>query len=201
MRISDWNSDLCSSDLAAPRPVRSSIRRKLVSPIQRQLTRKPLARQSHSRKSSSTSRRRPSPPSRTGFWQRARFLTMLRCSSPISTDGCAMVWPMPRSFSFSTAMAPARTSMVSIRRRQHLLLHLQRQMLTWTRRSTRSEEHTSELQSLMRISYAVFCLKKKQKLKRYNTNYIQKYTKRHNDTIYKSTILIKQQSNNNTLNN
>src|SRR3546814_8877253 len=28
---------------------------------------------------------------------------------------------------------------------------------------TRSEEHTSELQSLMRISYAVFCLKKKQK--------------------------------------
>src|SRR3546814_4479633 len=28
-------------------------------------------------------------------------------------------------------------------------------------RSWRSEEHTSELQSLMRISYAVFCLKKK----------------------------------------
>src|SRR3546814_7809567 len=31
------------------------------------------------------------------------------------------------------------------------------------RRSPRSEEHTSELQSLMRISYAVFCLKKKTK--------------------------------------
>src|SRR3546814_7594879 len=30
----------------------------------------------------------------------------------------------------------------------------------------RSEEHTSELQSLMRISYAVFCLKKKNKKKR-----------------------------------
>src|SRR3546814_2573782 len=30
----------------------------------------------------------------------------------------------------------------------------------------RSEEHTSELQSLMRISYAVFCLKKKNKIKR-----------------------------------
>src|SRR3546814_2638589 len=30
---------------------------------------------------------------------------------------------------------------------------------------TRSEEHTSELQSLMRISYAVFCLKKKRKQK------------------------------------
>src|SRR3546814_1850474 len=31
------------------------------------------------------------------------------------------------------------------------------------RRGRRSEEHTSELQSLMRISYAVFCLKKKKK--------------------------------------
>src|SRR3546814_8377276 len=31
------------------------------------------------------------------------------------------------------------------------------------RRTFRSDEHTSELQSLMRISYAVFCLKKKQK--------------------------------------
>src|SRR3546814_2407997 len=30
-------------------------------------------------------------------------------------------------------------------------------------RASRSEEHTSELQSLMRISYAVFCLKKKKK--------------------------------------
>src|SRR3546814_3240544 len=33
------------------------------------------------------------------------------------------------------------------------------------RRRGRSEEHTSELQSLMRISYAVFCLKKKTKQK------------------------------------
>src|SRR3546814_2886162 len=35
-------------------------------------------------------------------------------------------------------------------------------------RSPRSEEHTSELQSLMRISYAVFCLKKKKKTNTYN---------------------------------
>src|SRR3546814_7595012 len=32
--------------------------------------------------------------------------------------------------------------------------------------SMRSEEHTSELQSLMRISYAVFCLKKKKDIKK-----------------------------------
>src|SRR3546814_2535856 len=36
-------------------------------------------------------------------------------------------------------------------------------------RAMRSEEHTSELQSLMRISYAVFCLKKK-KNKKKNSN-------------------------------
>src|SRR3546814_8766438 len=36
-------------------------------------------------------------------------------------------------------------------------------------REQRSEEHTSELQSLMRLSYAVFCLKKKHKL-HYNEN-------------------------------
>src|SRR3546814_10682591 len=35
------------------------------------------------------------------------------------------------------------------------------QAITVTLRLARSEEHTSELQSLMRISYAVFCLKKK----------------------------------------
>src|SRR3546814_5411614 len=35
----------------------------------------------------------------------------------------------------------------------------------------RSEEHTSELQSLMRISYAVFCLKKKKKIHKQNKIY------------------------------
>src|SRR3546814_6971650 len=43
----------------------------------------------------------------------------------------------------------------------------------------RSEEHTSELQSLMRISYAVFCLKKKNKRRTIyeaTTNKINRYT-------------------------
>src|SRR3546814_7177144 len=39
----------------------------------------------------------------------------------------------------------------------------QPRMRTLPSRTNRSEEHTSELQSLMRISYAVFCLKKKKK--------------------------------------
>src|SRR3546814_5735054 len=45
----------------------------------------------------------------------------------------------------------------------------------------RSEEHTSELQSLMRISYAVFCLKKKNK-----PTHKDHITTTHNK-IYKST--------------
>src|SRR3546814_8403756 len=54
----------------------------------------------------------------------------------------------------------------------------------------RSEEHTSELQSLMRISYAVFCLKKKKKeihqinrITKPHTNRTESHSKRIN-TIY-----------------
>src|SRR3546814_6652673 len=39
-----------------------------------------------------------------------------------------------------------------------------------TAQESRSEEHTSELQSLMRISYAVFCLKKKKQQKKNHKN-------------------------------
>src|SRR3546814_10874126 len=49
----------------------------------------------------------------------------------------------------------------------------------------RSEEHTSELQSLMRISYAVFCLKKKKhKITQIFTTLITKAT----NTKYKTTV-------------
>src|SRR3546814_3421507 len=41
-------------------------------------------------------------------------------------------------------------------------------------RSSRSEEHTSELQSLMRISYAVFCLKKKNNIHTQISTYTQR---------------------------
>src|SRR3546814_10822355 len=65
-------------------------------------------------------------------------------TSPIAiTSGTRMV----------TRSARLRSSLRPIRKLgQHL-----------PKRRRRSEEHTSELQSLMRISYAVFCLKKKNK--------------------------------------
>src|SRR3546814_2239862 len=43
---------------------------------------------------------------------------------------------------------------------QHQVLEINDQLAALCGRSVRSEEHTSELQSLMRISYAVFCLNK-----------------------------------------
>src|SRR3546814_6330536 len=50
---------------------------------------------------------------------------------------------------FARARQPAQVGHAAVHRPADLL------------RGPRSEEHTSELQSLMRISYAVFCLKKK----------------------------------------
>src|SRR3546814_4365696 len=47
----------------------------------------------------------------------------------------------------------------------HLIGHLQSNKA----REARSEEHTSELQSLMRTSYSVFCLKKKNNTMNFNT--------------------------------
>src|SRR3546814_1804413 len=63
----------------------------------------------------------------------------------------------------------------------------------------RSEEHTSELQSLMRISYAVFCLKKKKQPQKHSkkqdtqTNNIVKTTHRNLEKTYK-----RQQTNTHT---
>src|SRR3546814_5668377 len=50
----------------------------------------------------------------------------------------------------------------------------------------RSEEHTSELQSLMRISYAVFCLKKKKIIMKRKNNVDSKY---HHCILYNIQIL------------
>src|SRR3546814_3691865 len=101
MRISDWSSDVCSSDLhtfiRAAAPLYSSSRARSI--------------------------------------QAACSCTPMRCVSR-SAEGS--------SFAFSTSGNSARAVRAV---------------------ASRSEEHTSELQSLMRISYAVFCLKKKKNKK------------------------------------
>src|SRR3546814_7192138 len=77
-------------------------------------------------------------------------------------------------FSRTSAASPAPPRPLGLKRRGMILLGASAvacaavaspvaSALAPTPRDGRSEEHTSELQSLMRISYAVFCLKKKKK--------------------------------------
>src|SRR3546814_3749906 len=106
MRISDWSSDVCSSDLTAPTPA-----------------------------------------------------VALRCDHEHASD--------PAGRPHRTTCRPARTPGRALRRTGaggagRLLLGVGGRAGRHRRGAVAgSEEHTSELQSLMRISYAVFCLKKK----------------------------------------
>src|SRR3546814_10191343 len=112
MRISDWSSDVCSSDLqdawlepfgaAVPQAAARIARRAAVTARQALAASSPFTRK----------------------WSRKKR----RCS--------AESWKL-----CGVSTADSTGTSLSI--------------------CTRSEEHTSELQSLMRISYAVFCLKKK----------------------------------------
>src|SRR3546814_5418643 len=82
---------------------------------------------------------------------------------------CAGRWIMTARVAGAIAM----TVMIATIGATACVLHAPTAMAAWTasgwmtampgadRNCARSEEHTSELQSLMRISYAVFCLKKK----------------------------------------
>src|SRR3546814_3912492 len=106
MRISDWSSDVCSSDLSASS---QSLCHEMFLTL----------------------------PDFAGTVTRPRApsvdVAAARSSSPLSGVGLS------------------RCALGKRKARNHL----------W--RGRRSEEHTTELQSLMRISYAVFCLKKKTK--------------------------------------
>src|SRR3546814_1632507 len=119
VRISDWSSDVCSSDLPPLQVANASKNDEF--------------NYSSSLSSSAAAKPRSSSPPRS---------TSLSGESPSS------------STSMSRSSSPTK--------------------------SARSEEHTSELQSLMRISYAVFCLKKKTKY------IIQQITQHHTYLIFTS---------------
>src|SRR3546814_10094108 len=76
-----------------------------------------------------------------------------RTGYPIVDAGMRQLW--------TTGWMHNRVRMIAA---SFLIKHL---LIDWRHGARRSEEHTSELQSLMRISYAVFGLKKKQRY--YNT--------------------------------
>src|SRR3546814_9815432 len=76
--------------------------------------------------------------------------------------------PCPSQLRLASKLASLRIS--PLKGREPILLMPLSACPPAHRRAARSEEHTSELQSLMRISYAVFCLKKKNKNQTHNTN-------------------------------
>src|SRR3546814_9745975 len=74
------------------------------------------------------------------------------------------LFPYTTLFRSSSSEKSAVSLMSSARWRNEPLRATRKALFSIPREcSYRSEEHTSELQSLMRISYAVFCLKKKKK--------------------------------------
>src|SRR3546814_4413700 len=110
MRISDWSSDVCSSDL----PIKHS--------------KSPLI---HS------------------FWLDALGLDASYRATHVTPDGLAGFFDERR------ADPDWRGCNITLPHKQAALDLVE---------DRRSEEHTSELQSLMRISYAVFCLKKQKQI-------------------------------------
>src|SRR3546814_8849424 len=105
MRISDWSSDVCSSDLPAVALAGAAAR-----PLQRAVS-----------------------------WHPPASLRLQRSGRHLRPGDRPLHPLRPREL--------GRLLVAALERPRAL--------------SGRSEEHTSELQSLMRISYAVFCLKKK----------------------------------------
>src|SRR3546814_8309960 len=117
MRISDWSSDVCSSDLQ-DHSIRPSSAPALSSGCVR----------SHRR---------------SGMRMCARFMDRHSGSDWTRCSSAAVPPPLPRRSAIAS---------LGIEKAFH-----------------RSEEHTSELQSLMRISHAVFCLKNKKKRNTHET--------------------------------
>src|SRR3546814_4124778 len=104
MRISDWSSDVCSSDLPTTNLAIAKTSGIVSDPV------------------NGTTNAKAIPGARM------RYCILVTNNGSGTATGIAIADPLPAGTSF----VPGR-----------------------------SEEHTSELQSLMRISYAVFCLKKK----------------------------------------
>src|SRR3546814_7396107 len=79
----------------------------------------------------------------------------------ITTGLCTAHWPPPEGTKILTRPALMKVQKARVLTVASDTIHSD------SVAASRSEEHTSELQSLMRISYAVFCLKKKKKKEQY----------------------------------
>src|SRR3546814_6658094 len=123
MRISDWSSDVCSSDLLTARPLLGSLDQafQYIQEFSGFVT-----------------------PGIT-------IIFLLGLFWPRATEAGALVGAIASVVLSFVFWFPAEWGGIASLNAVPFL----------NRMTIRSEEHTSELQSLMRISYAVFCLKKK----------------------------------------
>src|SRR3546814_1055893 len=140
MRISDWSSDVCSSDLDRGR--RRGDRARGIPPGRRQAL------------------------GHHHFRDPDGALMELKELRGKSADELKAHMVELQKEQFSLRMQKATGQLA----KTHDVRRVRREIA----RVNRSEEHTSELQSLMRISYAVFCLKKKKQQKRTTTEH-EKY--------------------------
>src|SRR3546814_1781357 len=99
-----------------------------------------------------------------------RFLVVIFsffCTACVTTSGSGVVRPEYKEYSLSHALSDFESKKISDGQLIYISGYLtfgDDKHNLWGNEEGykyRSEEHTSELQSLMRISYAVFCLKKK----------------------------------------
>src|SRR3546814_4410668 len=97
---------------------------------------------------------------RTGGWL---YLNTSLCRGPLRGAGVILMLHRVLNNDRAAELPHRNELCVGPEAFEHLLIWLQR-YFECVPLMSRSEEHTSELQSLMRISYAVFCLKKKKKI-------------------------------------
>src|SRR3546814_7809916 len=131
MRISDWSSDVCSSDLAA--------------------TSQGSAAQAQ-RRNRHRHADRHSQDVEGGRGYRSWETLRVRCRA-----ACENISEAPSSPPARSSRRWARLGPIPQRSPANIRGAGAPRSIGWLR----SEEHTSELQSIMRITYAVFCLKKK----------------------------------------
>src|SRR3546814_10014354 len=139
MRISDWSSDVCSSDLGGG----AARDRNTSQPARPLRLRQP---QPGGRSLAQLDAGTLATPTHASHARRGRSLE--RRLPRRDDQHCHLRDPLPRR----RDRAPPRRP--------------------------RSEEHTSELQSLMRISYAVFCLKKKKRTQQNKQTHTNKHKKK-----------------------
>src|SRR3546814_10338431 len=124
MRISDWSSDVCSSDLLCHGLCKCGRLREFQAHPEAEADEYGAGKEGKA----------PTPIDELRFAQKC-------AEQQKQTIGCNEPHWFAKLWKHAEARSPARRGVLN--------------------RQQRSEEHTSELPSLMRISYAVFCLKKK----------------------------------------